>query len=181
MFFHAFARPGIARAVFKVIEAARIRAAVSRRYPGTRRYRRSLAGCLAERRAKPVGELGALETLCIALLGVDVESRLFPLAAEVLEPLADVYTSAAATVACYEALAIGSEPEAESTERAEGTTMEWLQREARLDDWDEELADKDAEIAALEFAGACLGGGDEGRQRVGAGRRHPRSGRRSRS
>ena len=152
VFFHAFARPSIARTVFKVIEAARIRAAVSRRYPGTWRYRRSLAGYLADRWAKRTGELGALETLCMALLGVDMESRLFPMAAEVLEPTADVYTSAAATVFCYEALAIGSEPEGESVERAEETTMEWLQREARLDDWDEELADKDAEIAALEFA-----------------------------
>ena len=152
VFFHAFARPSIARAVFKVIEAARIRAAVSRRYPGTRRYRQSLTGYVAGRWMERSGELTGLEALCTALLGVDVESRLFPMAAEVLEPMADVYTSAAATVACYEVLAIGSEPEGESAERAEATTMEWLQREARLDDWNEELADKDAEIAALEFA-----------------------------
>ena len=152
VFFHAFARPSIARALFKIIEAARIRAAVSRRYPGTRRYRQPLAGYLAERWAEGVGEPTELERLCAALLGVDVESRLFPLVAEVLTPFADVYTSAAATVACYEALAIGLDPGAESAERTEETTMEWLQREARLDDWEEELADKDAEIAALEFA-----------------------------
>lgn len=152
VFFHAFARPNIARALFKVIETARIRAAVSRRYPGTRRYRRSLAGHLAQRWAEAVGELTDLETLCGALLGVGVESRLFPLVAEVLAPTADVYTSAAATIACYEALEIGPDPEVAPAERGEETTMEWLQREARLDDWDEELADKDAEIAALEFA-----------------------------
>ncbi|MCY3837176.1 MAG: hypothetical protein OXH09_00715 [Gammaproteobacteria bacterium] len=152
VFFRAFSRSSIAKAVFRVIETARIRAAVSRRYPGARRYRRSLASYLAERWAEPAGEPTDLETLCAALLGVDVESRLFPLAAEVLTPLADVYTSAAATVACYETLGIGLDPEGETGERAQETTMEWLQREARLDDWDEELADKDAEIAALEFA-----------------------------
>ena len=152
VFFHAFARPRMAKALFRIIETARIRAAVSRRYPGTRRYRRSLVGYLAERWAQGVGEPGGLETLCLALLGVDVESRFFPLAAEVLTPMADVYTSAAATAACYEALGIGLDSEAEPAERVEETTMEWLQREARLDDWDEELADKDAEIAALEFA-----------------------------
>lgn len=152
VFFRAFARPSIARALFRIIETARIRAAVSRRYPGTRRYRRSLAGCLAERWGERVGELADLDTLSMALLGVDVESRLFPLVAEVLAPAADVYTSAAATVASYEALGIGPDPEGESAERAEETPMEWLQREARLDDWNEELADKDAEIAALEFA-----------------------------
>ena len=152
VFFHAFARPRMAKALFRIIETARIRAAVSRRYPGTRRYRRSLVGYLAERWAQGVGEPGGLEALCLALLGVVVESRLFPLAAEVLTPMADVYTSAAATAACYEALGIGLDSEAEPAERVEETTMEWLQREARLDDWDEELADKDAEIAALEFA-----------------------------
>ena len=152
VFFHAFARPRIARALFKVIETARIRVAVSRRYPGTRRYRRSLADYLSERWAEPVGELTDLEALCGVLLGVDVESRLFPLAVEVLAPTADVYTSAAATIACYEALEIGADPEGEPAERTVETTMEWLQREARLDEWDEELADKDAEIAALEFA-----------------------------
>ena len=152
VFFHAFPRPSIARTLFKVIETARIRAAVARRYPGTRRYRRSLVGYLAERWAQPIGELGGLETLCLALLGVGVESRLLPLAAEVLAPTADVYTSAEATVACYEALGVGLDSAGEPAERAEETTMEWLQREARLDDWEEELADKDAEIAALEFA-----------------------------
>ncbi|MDE0036117.1 MAG: hypothetical protein OXU77_00990 [Gammaproteobacteria bacterium] len=152
VFFHSFARPSIARALFRVIEAARVRTAVSRRYPGTRRYRRSLANHLADRWAEPITEFSELDTLGAALLGVDVESRLFPLAADVLTPIADVYTSAAATVACYEALGIGQGPEGETAERSEETTMEWLQREARLDDWDEELADKDAEIAALEFA-----------------------------
>ncbi|MYK44936.1 MAG: hypothetical protein F4029_01765 [Gammaproteobacteria bacterium] len=152
VFFRAFARPSIAKALFKVIETARIRTAVSHRYPGTRRYRRSLAGYLAERWVEGMGEPTDLERLGVALLGVDVESRLFPLAAEVLTPVADVYTSAAATVACYDALDIGLDPEAESAERIEETTLEWLQREARLDDWDEDLAGKDAEIAALEFA-----------------------------
>jgi nitric oxide reductase activation protein len=33
-----------------------------------------------------------------------------------------------------------------------GPAMEWLQREARLEDWDEQLAELDGEIAALEFA-----------------------------
>ena len=152
IFFQAFPRPAIARALFRVIETARVRAAASRRYPGTRRYRRLLAGRLAERRAGSEGGLADLDALRMALLGLDVESRLFPFAAEVLLPAADVYTSAAAAVACYETLdpeSSGDDDEAAAT--VEETTLEWLQREARLDDWDEELADKDAEIAALEF------------------------------
>ena len=153
VFFHAFARPAVARAVFRVIETARVQAAVSRRYPGTRRYRGALAGYLAERRDGPPGELADLDALRDAFLGMAVESRLFPLVAEVLSPEADVYTSAAATVASYEALDFAVAWAGEDWERrAEETTMEWLQREARLDDWNGELADKDAEIAAMEFA-----------------------------
>ena len=152
-FFHAFARPRIARALFRVIETARVRAAVSRRYPGTRRYRGALAGHLAARRGGSSEQPADLDRLRDALLGMDVESHLFPLVVEVLSTEADVYTSAAATLVCYEALGVAAAGRhADSGQRAGETTMEWLQREARLDDWNEELADKDAEIAAMEFA-----------------------------
>ena len=151
VFFQAFARPSIARALFHVIETARVQGAVSRRYPGTRRYRRLLADCLAERRVD--GPLTDLEALRMALLGLDVESRLLPFAAEVLLPRADVYTSAAATIACYQMLDLEAGwADDDAGQQVDETTLEWLQREARLDDWDEELADKDAEIAAMEFA-----------------------------
>ncbi|MYJ74680.1 MAG: VWA domain-containing protein [Gammaproteobacteria bacterium] len=153
VFFEAFARPRIARRLFRVIETARVRGAVSRRYPGTRRYRRLLAGCLAERRAGTGAALTDLDALRLALLGLDVESRLLPFAAEVLLPAADVYTSAAATFACYEMLDLDAGwADDDAGQHVDETTMEWLQREARLDDWDGELADKDAEIAAMEFA-----------------------------
>ncbi len=150
-FFHTFASPTLARALFGVIEAARVRAAVVRRYPGTRRYRRALAERLAERRIAVSGPRAELDALRAAFLGVDVEARLFPLAAEVLSVEADVYTSAAATIACYHALAVPLEATVAGS-RADETTLEWLQREARLEDWEEELADRDAEIAAMAFA-----------------------------
>ena len=151
VFFHTFANPSLARALFGIIEAARVRAAVVRRYPGTRRYRRALADRLAERRVVDTGPWADLDALRAAFLGVDVHARLFPLTAGVLTPQADVYTSAAATFACYDALGVllaGTD----SNARAEETTLEWLQREARLEDWDEELADLDAEVEAMEFA-----------------------------
>lgn len=153
VFLHAFARPTVARTLFRVIESARIRSAVGRRYPGTRRYRRALADYLARRWVATTGPWAELDALRNAFLGVDVPSGLYPLAVEVLAPEADVYTSADATVACYEALGLGLDgADGGAVMQAAETPMEWLQREARLDDWDRELADVDAEIAAMEFA-----------------------------
>ena len=134
VFLASFSVPDIARALFRILETARVREAVNRRYPGALRYRR----------ADEHGE--AALRLALATLG-DV---LLPLARAVLEPTADVYTSAAATLACYERLAVAAPdmtPAADSDD-----AIEWLQREARLEDWQEELADFDNQVAALEFA-----------------------------
>ena len=153
VFFRAFGWPTVARAVFQVIETARIQAAVSRRYPGTRRYRVALRDHLQRRWTAPTGALADLLTLHAVLRGIDVDSRLLPLAVAVLGPDADVYTSAGATVACYDALGLGQALGADGFEhRPDETTLEWLQREARLEDWDGELANLDGEIAVMEFA-----------------------------
>ena len=53
-----------------------------------------------------------------------------------------------------------SEQEKVATAPADGEpSLEWLQREARLEDWDEELKNLEGDIAALEFAE--LASGDE--------------------
>ena len=146
-FFRSFPRPDTARALFRIIETARIQAAVERRYPGSRRYRLALAqgGSGVHGRADFAAALGD------AFEAFPATKPLLPLAIEVLQPAADVYTSATATVACYEALDDGSEamPHGES---GDGERLEWLQREARLEDWQEELQATDNSIAVLEFA-----------------------------
>lgn len=157
IFFNAFAHPAIARRLFRIVETARVQAAVERRYPGTRKYRRALQAHLDTIAAGAGDELEALRG---ALAGLSAtQSRLLPLAAEVLSSEADVYTSAAATVACFDALGIESETAANGLAGPDkGLAMEWLQREARLEDWDEELAQLEGEVAVLEFAT------EEGRQ-----------------
>ena len=157
IFFASFAAPGVARRLFRIVETARIEAAVWRRYPGARKYRRALRGHMAQHFEMPslrdlAGELAILQA---GLNGIPVDSLLLPLAQAALAPTADVYTSAAATVACFDALGIVVDRSSEAAageEGEEGETLEWLQREARLEDWDEELAELEGEVAVLEFA-----------------------------
>ena len=168
VFFNAFAFPDVARGLFRVIEAARVQAAVQRRYPGTKRYRQALFEHLEAVYAPPrPGSVGGeLVRLQAALCGVAAaDSLLLPFAFDVLAPSADVYTSAAAAQSCYAALGLEAQVSNTAIATEHGPPMEWLQREARLEDWDEELANLEGDIAALEFAE--LAAGDE--TRVGDG------------
>ena len=154
IFFNSFAHPGIARALFRIVETARVQAAVDRRYPGARRYRHALRAHV-ERTYEASANDGVqreLDELQAAFDGVPAaRSALLPYAVGVLAVDSDVYTSAAATLACFDALALEAVAVA-GTRGADGPPMEWLQREARLADWDEELAGLEGDIAVLEFA-----------------------------
>ena len=162
LFFGSFTHPEVARALFRTVETARVQAAVVRRYPGARRYRQALIDhCNASYAGTfDTGVLAEVERLEAAFDGLSAaDSVLFPLAVDVLAPEADVYTSARAAHHCYEALGL-DEQETVATAPADGEpSLEWLQREARLEDWDEELANLEGDIAALEFAE--LASGDE--------------------
>jgi len=159
IFFRCFEQPILARVLFLVIETARVRLAVGRRYPGTTRYRCVLQGHLEGRRTSLSGPLPEVARLEAALLGLDVASRLLPFAAPVLDPDADVYDSAQATANCLDALGPDLCVPGRVTGPGDDTPLEWLQREVRLGDWDEELAGIESEVAAMEFAE--LAAGDE--------------------
>ncbi len=170
LFFHCLPNPTLARILFRVIEVARIQAAVARRYPGTGRYRDALRRHLEahwQARLSPSGTTAEVAMLHGALLGLDLTSRLFPLAVDVLSPDADVYTSANATVACLGALDLDAVNASHGFGATDDDTMGWLQREVRLDDWDQELADLDGEIEAMEFSE--LTAGEEVKAGDGAG------------
>ena len=145
-FFRCFSAPAVARRLFRIIETARVRAAVDRRYPGARRIRAGRRTTPAPA-AEDAGDQLAL--LQAALEGGGIASPLQPLAAPALAPGADVYGSAAATVACFDALSPAPERERSP---GDGDVLEWLQRQARLEEWEEELARlEDQAAAALQF------------------------------
>ncbi|MYE51199.1 MAG: VWA domain-containing protein, partial [Gammaproteobacteria bacterium] len=76
---------------------------------------------------------------------------LHPLAKGLLAPSADIYDAAAATQSAL--LLLGAEP-GEALEDAltlEATAAEWAEREARLEDWEEELRQADGHLLAVEM------------------------------
>ncbi len=126
VFFNHFDAPALARRLFQALELARVEARTLATYPGARRYHEALAPHVPP---PPAYLAPALE--------------------EVRAPEADVYTTAEATVACYEALSPEASP---YPSREFPAQMEWLQREARLTDWEEELDRAAASITAFELA-----------------------------
>lgn len=170
LFFAHFEVPELARALFHVIEMARVRAAVVRRYPGADRYRRALLDVHLETpRAYADGIAGELERLEAALEGLPVASAFVVHAGAVADEGADVYDTAAAVTSCIDSLDIYPEPAPGEAMPNEGPGLEWLQRQTRLEDWDDDLADLDAKLLSLAVADALEEGEAVAGQREGPG------------
>ena len=140
VFFNHFDAPPVARSLFQMIELARVEAQTLRMYPGARKYQEALD----PHRDAPVDFLR-------------------PVFDRMRAEGATVYDTAEAVVECYDMLAV----DAEETGRGPFPgQMEWAQREARLEDWERELDDAEAQLAAMEVDE--LVGGDE--VKVGQGK-----------
>ena len=153
IFFVHFDYPDVAKRLFHVIETARIRHAVLARYPGARRYDDALVAAIrADAMMPEPTPAGVIEALELELLGIhDYPSSLLHLVDR--SDHADVQSSAASTVDCYLAMALPPPMgDGELIDSDDGPALEWLQREARLEDWEEELADLDAQMVAMEIA-----------------------------
>ena len=101
---------------------------------------------LSERNDKSLedGINGVLEGLRGFLNGVAyAQTILADFVAPIREPLATVYTSVQATIHCYRALAHLVETATDHVDDLTGTDdgppMEWLQRQVRLEDWQDDL------------------------------------------
>ena len=126
IFFNHFDVPMVARQLFHVLELARVEEQVLIKYPGARKY----LDALAPYTAPPPAPLR-------------------PAIARVRVPTATVYTTVEAVTECYEMLA----PEPGQTPGNEFPgQIEWLQREARLEDWSQELESTQVQLAAVELA-----------------------------
>ncbi|NJN52209.1 MAG: hypothetical protein HC809_11015 [Gammaproteobacteria bacterium] len=160
-FYAHFGHPGVAQRIFEVLEGHRIDMAMTRRYPGIERHYRRLCAWELERRGHPAELLDqVLDDLVRWTLGDDPSGSmagfLITIAHAVRAVAADVYTTAATTTAIYDeleraglvpaALATFEVLDAPATERPtfQGPPPnEWLQREDRLSDWYDLIADLD--------------------------------------
>lgn len=125
LFFGHFEAPSVARKLFHVLERGRVEARTLANYPGAQKYRDAVAPFLAP---PPPPLADALQRL--------------------RRPEATVYDTAREVVACYVALV----PPPATGQRAFPGQLEWLQREARLEDWQEALDSAQAQLAALTLA-----------------------------
>ncbi len=174
-FYERFAMPALARVLFRLIEAHRIDTRMIAVYPGVRRDHAREAAAELDRRAplQVVADLrDVLEAMLRFTLGASKHDLIELDMTGVLDSIlvaistvrcrdSDVYATAQATVRIYMLLdAQGLIPAATAVvaEVAEETAeqrpalhgappTEWLQREDRLDDWDQELEGLDATIA----------------------------------
>ncbi|MFP6796045.1 MAG: VWA domain-containing protein [Pseudomonadales bacterium] len=165
LLFRHFEYPFLARRLFTVIETTRIETAVLRHYPGAIPYRKRLQDKLDaeyDDELEDDGVNSALQTLSAFLHGVPhAQSNLASCVSAVRDLAATVYTSVQATIDCYRRLAHLIDRAIENSEdlieATEGPPMEWLQRQVRLEDWQDDLESMNAQLAAFELTNDAAG------------------------
>ena len=148
-FFSCFARPGLAREIFLLLEQARVRAYVLRTYPGitphAQRYFKHLMAVRDGFEGSP------LERARWALMGADLAAAAGPLAstpklaraiARLVRPGQDVYVSACHTLSVYRELdPLMTVLAREEVSSPEENLADWLARDQRLDELQKALED----------------------------------------
>ncbi|MCB1684636.1 MAG: VWA domain-containing protein [Pseudomonadales bacterium] len=152
------------RDLFAHCERARIMARVMARYPGARR----LLDTAAQRGGESIEAIVSIATLVTALgelvdgadrellLALDVTGLLGPSLLPLdtlLLPTTDVYDSAAVALTIYELWTqqlTAIEPVSLNEDAGQSGTIDWLQRDAKLEDWEEALAAAESALM-LEF------------------------------
>lgn len=171
-FYHQFDHPALASRLFRLCERIRVDALMCRHYPGIRRHLARYQAHLLERSPpQPVTDLSqALHALECQSRGLDPALLdaldLTGVLARASAPLAglarapgDVYQSAAAAMAAYRALTVlvverdGAVPLPLPLQEELGDAASWAQREARLEDWRDELATMEAALAVEMLEG----------------------------
>ena len=171
-FYHHFPNPRLAAELLEAFERIRIDAAMCRAYPGIKphltAYNRSL-----QRSALATGP--AAQSLLNFQTAQPASTRqdqiLHPLAESLLAPGADIYDAAAATRDALFPLDAEPGEALDEVLELEATAAEWAEREARLEDWEEELRQADGHLLAVEMleseqseAARTEGGGGEIRE-----------------
>jgi nitric oxide reductase NorD protein len=169
-FYHQFPAPALISRLLHLCERVRVDALMVRRYPGIRRHLERLRTFhLAQQPPDLVDGLGGLlHALACRALAADrglLESLdltgVLPAALEHLQGLfddpGDVYHAAATAMDLYGLAATLTREvtsgEIHLLEEELGDSANWLQREARLQDWRNDLAAMDASLAVEQLLG----------------------------
>jgi nitric oxide reductase activation protein len=159
--FSTFANPAVARRLFLLLEELRINAHVRRAYPGAARYLDQWQALLLSEQVSSDAPFDRL-TAC-----VNGDRDACPEISDDLVALesasADVFTTADLLVALYPHFHHDRDLVLDAI-NAEVSGTEWMQREARLEDWKDDLEEKARQLLAVEMLqaeDALLRDGDE--------------------
>ncbi|MBH79692.1 MAG: hypothetical protein CMQ49_04165 [Gammaproteobacteria bacterium] len=163
VFYQSVSHPGVLQRCFFSCERARLDAQLSYHYPGIRGYQRAYHQHLLatlDWHDEPASALEVANTLHAYVLGAqpgdsDTSVRLLEIVDRVANTMADVYDTAQAALDCYELctpyLVDGiTELSAPELDELDDPTH-WLQREARLEDWQEDLKAMDAAMLQVQM------------------------------
>ena len=156
LFYQHFPLPELARYLFYLLEEIRIANKIVAEFPGARRLREQYRTYRENTRKVPTQtSLSEMMELEIALhRSGHLPSPIQDLVAPIFDEYGTVYSSAAATVNCYQAFYAQLEAEAASAldgQMEEMVELPTLQRAARLEEWQDELHDVDAQLLAMSF------------------------------
>lgn len=162
--YQLYPNPGLLAQIFQLFEATRTDARMLRQHPGmTKHYRRYYVDTeqldMLDAPVFQQAEYYAAHLLCDALTELELlpsDPILLQLLTDPLTALANanptsVYDSVVAADACYEqvvALTMGSRLPA--TAEAVETQEDWTQRDVRLEDWDDEIAQLNQQMMAAQ-------------------------------
>lgn len=163
-FYGHVAQPGLLQRLFAICEGARVNAHVRHHYPGIKAHQDAYHGFVRERSDDPgIGSAIALAE-CLYLHAIGAASDDFdehPASQPLMRALhgaaklgASVYDAAAASLVCYEVCETYVHAPMTTMqlprEEEPGDAMSWLQREARLQDWQKDLERLDGVILSIE-------------------------------
>ena len=156
LFYKHFEHPDLASYLFYILEETRVAEMMVAEFPGAMRLRKRFQDYRLA--TTPIPQQSPYDQIVSLELGLQSNDLLFDANRELIAPIfapnADVYASAQATVDCYQAFcsAIPTENLNEPEESLEGTlALPVLQRVARLEDWQQDLNELDAELLAFAF------------------------------
>lgn len=146
--FGTFPNPAVARRLFLMLEELRINAHVRRAYPGATRYLDAWHAELRNQLPSPEAPFDQLRAFVCGDRGECM--AIAPVLIALESTSADVMTTADVLAELYPHFHHGRDILLDAL-NAEVSGAEWMQREARLEDWKDDLEEKSRQLLAVEM------------------------------
>ena len=150
LLFTSFSQPALAEDLFLLFEETRIQAHLQRAYPGLTKHLQAYHGYLLQSQVpadllKQAKRWRMGERLMLSDSGL--QRTLFEAIEEHRESAATVYDSVAALCGHYEAVLAHYELVESSYRETDESLVDWLNREQRVEEWEEELEDINEQLS----------------------------------